>query len=101
MAKNDRIRIIGKVKQIVCSDRNEAYREPENSFDIIAQFWQTYLNGKTNSEAESIEISAADVGIMMALFKIARISSSNGKSEDSYIDLIGYGICAADCAEII
>lgn len=74
-----------KAIDIITGDREEAYGDPEDSFDLIARFWQAYLNHKTCDDS----IETWDVSVMMALMKIARIA--NGKfKEDSYIDAIGY-----------
>lgn len=74
-----------KAIDIITGDRENEYGDPEDSFGLIARFWQAYLNHKTCDE----KIETWDVAIMMALMKIARIA--NGKfKEDRYIDAIGY-----------
>lgn len=40
-------------------------------------------------------ISAADVGAMMALFKLGRIATGGDKA-DNFIDLAGYAACAGE-----
>lgn len=84
-----RERCLDEAKKIVCGDRDKSYGGPENSFQVIADLWSTYLGFKG--------LTPRDVGIMMALMKIARISTSGGKSWDSYIDLAGYAACAMEC----
>lgn len=76
-------------KKIVSGDRDKQYGGPENNFRKIARLWEEYLGFKG--------ISPMDVGIMLALMKIARISSSGGKSMDSFVDLAGYAACAMEC----
>lgn len=76
------------VEGIICKDRNTQYGEPEDNFGRIAKFWSDYLE---------TSIDAADVAIMMSLFKIARIATGGNKS-DNWIDLIGYAACGAECA---
>lgn len=70
----------------VCVDREKQYGSPENNFRQIAEFWSNYLQWKIDSH---------DVAVMMALLKIARISSGQKKA-DNYIDLAGYAACAAE-----
>lgn len=92
-----RSEILDTAKQIVTTDRNARYGEPENNFDVIAQFWNHYI---TTTKDVCLYLSATDVAIMMALFKIGRISTARDMNEDSYIDAAGYIACAAECAAI-
>ena len=89
--------ILDTAKQIVTTDRNARYGEPEDNFDVIAQFWNHYI---TTTKDVCLCLSATDVAIMMALFKIGRISTARDMNEDSYIDAAGYIACAAECAAI-
>jgi hypothetical protein len=73
----------------VCSNRCKEYGSPEDSFQLIADLWNTYYG--------SSSFSAHDVGIMMALLKIARIATGQFK-DDSYVDAAGYIACAAEIA---
>ena len=77
-----------EAKKIICQDRNNQYGTPEDNFSKIAKLWSAYLD---------VDVDSKDVGIMMALFKVARIKTGSFK-EDSYIDLVGYGACACECA---
>lgn len=80
--------ILLKAKECVCGDREQDYGSAENNFQRIADFWNTYLglDGMIRPE---------DVGVMMALLKIARIASGRFK-EDSYVDCAGYIACAGE-----
>lgn len=80
--------ILKAAAEIVTVDREQQYGKPEDNFAIIAAFWQTYLGH---------QISAQDVAAMMALLKIARISTGKYKP-DNYIDLAGYAACAGEIA---
>lgn len=82
---NIREELLHKVKHIICADRCTQYGEPEDNFSTIAKLWSAYLN---------IEFDSADVAIMMALLKIARLAANKSKL-DSYLDLAGYAICGA------
>lgn len=72
----------------ICSDRNNQYGEPEDNFRIIADYWTTYLKDKK-------EIAAQDVANMMILFKIGRLTVTNG-TYDTYVDIAGYAGCGAE-----
>lgn len=92
-----RAEILDTAKKIVTTDRNARYGEPEDNFAVIAQFWNNYL---TTTQGVDLYLSAQDVAIMMALFKIGRIATARDMNEDSYIDAAGYIACAAECAII-
>ena len=78
----------------VCGDRDEQYGSPEDSFGAIAELWNVYLRTIRPSVGYDF-LAASDVGVMMALFKIARIAGGYFKS-DSFIDACGYLACAAE-----
>lgn len=68
-----------KALDIINGERQDQYGCPEDSFELIAKYWQTYLN---------VSIKPHDVVMMMVLLKIAR-EQGQGK-RDSIIDAIGY-----------
>lgn len=74
--------------EIVNGQREKSYGSPEDNFKMIAYLWSDYLEA---------DISAVDVAMMMALLKIARISTGTFK-EDSFIDLAGYAACSYEIA---
>lgn len=78
--------ILDQAKICVCGQRQDDYGTPEDNFNLIAQFWSAY---------RGVSFDASDVAIMMALLKIARISSGHG-SIDSFIDLAGYAACGGE-----
>lgn len=79
---------LDKAAECVLKDRNNQYGGPEDSFNIIANFWSVYLGRK---------IYPVDVAMMMSLLKIARIKG-NKCYGDGYIDLAGYAACGAELA---
>ena len=82
----EREKILEEAKNIICADRNEQYGEPEDNFACIAALWSIYLG---------IDLDGYDVGMLMVLFKTARMISGRYK-RDSLVDLIGYAACAAE-----
>ena len=86
--QNKRAELLDGAKQCICQDRNAQYGEPEDNFGIIARLWSDYLG---------INVTAHDVGLMMTLFKIARIKTG-GVKDDNYIDAAGYIACAGEIA---
>jgi hypothetical protein len=80
--------ILDTAKEYVTKDRAATHGDAEQNFGMIATYWSAHLD---------VPITAADVGVMMTLFKLARIKS-NPAHFDSYIDGCGYLACAAEIA---
>lgn len=95
MAEQKRGQILEVAAKCICGDRDERYGSPRGSFAEIAMRWSHYL---TERNGVLIGINEHDVAIMMAEFKIARIMTSKGKSEDSYVDACGYLAIAGELA---
>lgn len=91
-----RAEILKEAEKCVCGNREQDYGSPENNFRTIANFWATYLNTKHDSDV-CITIDPEDVAAMLALLKIARISSGRMK-DDNWIDLAGYAACGGEIA---
>lgn len=83
-----RSEILQKAEQCVCGQREQDYGSPENNFQAIADLWSAY---------KSVDFTATDVAMMMALLKIARIKSGTA-TEDSFVDLAGYAACGGEIA---
>lgn len=81
-----RVDILDAAKRCVCGDREQDYGSPESNFGKIAEFWSTYTG---------YPFDATDVAAMLALLKIARISSGHAK-DDNWIDLAGYAACGGE-----
>ena len=77
-------------------ERQDVYGSPEDSFELIADYWCTYLRSlaaKRNREAGIEEyfippIFKEDIAMMMTLFKIAR--EANQHKRDNIVDAAGY-----------
>lgn len=82
----NRKEILAAAERCVCGDREQDYGSPENNFNIIAQMWSAYCG---------YEFDAKDVAAMLALLKIARISSGHAKA-DNWVDLAGYAACGGE-----
>ena len=81
--------VLQTAKKMVCGHREQDYGSPEDNFKAIAALWSGYKH---------IEFSPVDVSMMMALMKIARISTGTG-TDDSFVDLAGYAACGAECKD--
>lgn len=82
----DRVNILDQAKASITGQREQNHGEMENSFEVISEFWSAYMD---------TEITAKDVGIMMALLKIARIKTGHDV-KDSFVDACGYIACAGE-----
>lgn len=83
--------ILKTAENIVNGDREKQYGKAENNFNTIANLWADYLSAKV----EPTDIEPKDVAIMLALLKIARISTGHAK-EDNWVDLAGYAACGGE-----
>ncbi len=92
-APNPRRQLLLDAADTIDGDRNETYGGPENSFLQIANLWNAYLR------SFDVCLGPHDVAAMMALLKIARISTTSGKHRDSWLDLAGYAGCGWEVAE--
>ncbi len=95
MAEQKRAEILDTAKRCVVGDRDSQYGSPKGSFEEIAFRWSHYLS---RTSGHTILLDEHDVAIMMTEFKISRIMTSNGKSEDSYVDACGYLSIAGELA---
>ena len=82
-----RAEFLETVKTFVCKDRNVTHGDAEDNFRVIAQLWETYLQGTPPQS-----LNSTDVAIMMCLFKVARLMA-NPKNMENWHDLAGYAAC--------
>jgi len=87
----ERGQCLDKAKVIINGERQTAYGNPEDSFGIIAEYWETYLG----SIGFSVKLRKSDVTLMMSLFKHARMSGQK-YTEDNFVDAAGYLGLSAD-----
>lgn len=78
--------ILNKAAEAVSGQRVQDHGNPEDNFATIANLWTAY---------SGYPFESVDVAMMMALLKIARISSGHG-AEDSFVDLAGYAACGGE-----
>jgi len=107
--KNKRGKILMQALDIINGDRQDMYGKPEDSFALIAEYWNSYLirlqknilknKGFNPKEYKLVPIiDCKGVAEMMMLFKIARMSGQK-PNLDNYLDLVGYAGIAADMVE--
>lgn len=81
--------LMNEAFKTINGERQDAYGNPEDTFGIIAGFWEVYLRGR----GLSVSICSLDVAHMMSLLKIARETGGKGK-RDNIVDLLGYAAIA-------
>ena len=84
---------------IVCSDRNNQYGEPEDNFSIIGELWGAYLTARCASTGVTVKIGAQEAADMLILFKVARSATATMPKLDTYVDIAGYAACAGAIAD--
>lgn len=88
-----REKILKEAERCVCMNRESVYGPPEDSFNTISLFWNACLVSRKDKDCQILD--AHDVAIMMALLKIARVTTGIYK-RDSYVDACGYMACAGE-----
>lgn len=78
--------VLNEAAKCVCGQREEDYGSPEDSFQLIADLWGTYM---------CYGITPRDVAIMMILLKVARTKAGNG-TNDCWVDIAGYAACGCE-----
>ncbi len=89
MPKHTRASILATATHYVTRDRADDHGDMEDNFSTIAAYWNIHLGGT--------QVDAVDVGLMMAMVKIAR-AKSNKKHLDNFVDISGYAACAGELA---
>jgi len=84
----NRSQILDTAKQYVTKDRAATHGDAERNFGLIAAYWSVHLNKN---------ITAADVAVMMTLFKLAR-ARGNMANPENWIDGCGYLACGGEIA---
>lgn len=87
--------ILEEVDKIINGERQDMYGNPEDSFELIAHYWTTYVSAAFEKGECYPIFEPHDVAVMMTLFKIARMSGQK-PCRDNSRDAIGYLAIDAD-----
>ena len=79
---------LAKADACINGERQDTYGNPEDSFTLIADYWNTYLVN-TKVDIDATPLDSSDVAIMMTLFKIARMGGQKWHA-DNAVDACGY-----------
>lgn len=74
------------------ADRGVPYGGVEDNFTRIARLWRTHI---LNRFDKPIDLTSADVAMMMVLMKVARLENQ-AMHPDSWIDIAGYAACGGE-----
>ena len=86
--------VLLEAHKIINGERQDTYGNPEDCFELIADYWTIYL---LSTHSFKSDLTPKDVALMMTLFKIARIVGSSDR--DSFRDAAGYLGLAEDMCE--
>lgn len=89
VARKRREAILATVAEATCQSRPHTYGDAEDEFPTVAGLWSCYLSRSLDTP---IPLESADVAVLLALLKIARIAA-NPDHADSWVDLAGYAVC--------
>ena len=84
----NRTEVLHQAEKCITHDRAATHGNAEDSFALIGKMWSVWLDR---------EVSAYDVAMMMALFKVAR-AKGNPSHSDNLLDMIGYAALAEEIA---
>ena len=87
--------IAARASDLVGGDRDRQHGQKSDNFERIATMWNAYLAIRRHPDAQ---LTAVDVGHMMAAMKLAR-TQSGALNVDDYIDGAGYLACAGEIAQ--
>ena len=88
--------ILKKAKELITGDRNETHGDAFQNHAEIAEFWNTFLDGKLKPMAS---ITGQDVAIMMILLKISRSNQGEQFNLDNFVDMAGYSAIAGEIGD--
>lgn len=88
--------IAQKAASLVAGDRDRQHGNKLHNFENIARMWDGYLTVKYGPQKP---LTAADVGHLLVLLKIAR-TQSGALNLDDYVDMAGYAACAGEIAQV-
>src|SRR5690606_38067899 len=92
---NGRTVALDTARQYVIKDRNSRHGVPEDNFETVARMWQAYADRR----GWTTEFTRSDVAMLCILLKAAR-AANDPAYLDNYLDIIGYGACAYEVAEL-
>ena len=84
--------VLDEAKQTVTGDRQDTYGSPEDSFGLIADYWNAYLSRRLSM---IVQIDPIDTVNLLILMKQAR-KIGQKPHRDNYRDAAGYEAIAAD-----
>lgn len=97
--QHERGSCLKKALDVINGERQSKHGTPEDSFQLIAEYWSAYLKraGVMIDDA-LMKLSPRGVAEMMMLLKIARMSGQK-PTIDNHVDLAGYAGIAGDMVE--
>lgn len=88
--------ILQEADAIINGVREATHGQKERSFNVIADLWNAYINGRKFPHSL---IDAVDVAMMMDLMKTARFLQGT-PHRDHFVDKAGYTAIAYELSEL-
>lgn len=85
--------LLSKAASVVSFERGNQHGGAEDSFKMIAEFWEVYLRHThqiRHGRELALEIRPCDVAQMMSLLKKARFVHGDPLNADNFVDDSGY-----------
>ena len=79
--------VLNESIKIINGDRRDSYGSPSASFELLADYWTTYLQSKGLMK-DGARLSKGDAVMLLLFLKIARESNKHG--HDNVVDMGGY-----------
>jgi len=86
--------VLQEAETLISTDRAEQYGDAHENFSRIASLWRAQFGWTVKPE---------DVAVAMILLKVARLSSSTQRRQDTWVDIAGYSAlgCELSFEEVI
>jgi len=94
--KMERGKVLLRAHKLINGERRTLYGDPEDSFETIAAFWNTYINAKFDGSV--VNLDKYDVALLMVLYKMSR--EVEAYKDDNWTDMAGYIGLGGDFREI-
>lgn len=92
--------IARRAAELVGGDREVTHGAKLANFTCVAQLWTSWLAARDPLHIVPVDLTAADVGAMMVLFKLARTLNGDFNMDD-YIDACGYAACMGEVTDAV
>ena len=91
----NREEILNQANKRICEREEEQQGSIKRGFSKIAEVCGVYLCARYGVK---IPLDELDVAMLMMGMEMIHVAASDGRSEDSFVDIAGYAACAGEIA---